>query len=126
MSRRGSYELKRGEEGGRGVVFSDNRVLQLLEMEVGFFSISCRFKNCEDGFCWSFIGDYEPTLKMDREVFWSEMGVDSGLWSDPWCVVDNFNMIRFPLERSRGSKLSLSMRRFSEVIEDLELRDLPF
>ncbi|RVW78403.1 hypothetical protein CK203_051466 [Vitis vinifera] len=27
---------------------------------------------------------------------------------------DNFNMSRFPLERSRGSKLSLAMRRFSE------------
>ena len=50
----------------------------------------------------------------------------SGLWSDPWCVADNFNMSRFPLERSRGSKLSLAMRRFSEVIEDLELKDLPF
>ncbi|RVW32846.1 hypothetical protein CK203_107203 [Vitis vinifera] len=30
-----------------------------------------------------------------------------------------------PLERSRGGNLSLDMRRFSEVIEDLELRDLP-
>ena len=34
-------------------------------------------------------------------------------------------MIKFPSERSRGGKLSLAMRRFSEVIEDLELRDLP-
>ncbi|RVX01630.1 hypothetical protein CK203_024423 [Vitis vinifera] len=36
-----------------------------------------------------------------------------------------FNMIKFPSEHSRGGRLSSAMRRFSEVIEDLELRDLP-
>ncbi|RVW88351.1 hypothetical protein CK203_040975 [Vitis vinifera] len=39
--------------------------------------------------------------------------------------VGDFNMIRFPSERSRGGRLSPTMRRFSEVIEELELRDLP-
>ena len=38
--------------GGVGVlVFWDNRVLQ---MEGGKYSVSCRFKKCEDGFCWIF------------------------------------------------------------------------
>ncbi|RVW81929.1 hypothetical protein CK203_033220 [Vitis vinifera] len=37
----------------------------------------------------------------------------------------DFNMIRFPFERSRGGHLSPTMRRFSEVVEELELRDLP-
>ena len=39
----------REEEGV--VVFWDNRVLQMMEMEVGKFSVSCRFKNCKDDFC---------------------------------------------------------------------------
>ena len=39
----------RGAAGGV-VVCWDNRVLELMGMEVGLFSISCRFKNCEDGF----------------------------------------------------------------------------
>ena len=34
-------------------------------------------------------------------------------------------MVRYPEERSRGGGLSTSMRRFSEVVEDLELRDFP-
>ncbi|RVW86319.1 Transposon TX1 uncharacterized 149 kDa protein [Vitis vinifera] len=34
-------------------------------------------------------------------------------------------MIRFPSERSRGGRLTQAMRRFSEVVEELELRDLP-
>ncbi|RVW47758.1 hypothetical protein CK203_015871 [Vitis vinifera] len=48
-----------------------------------------------------------------------------------WCVVNlrgaagNFNTIGFLLELSRGGKLSSTMRRFSKVIKELELRDLP-
>ena len=60
---------------------------------------------------------------MEREVFWSELGAI--LRNGPWCVAGDFNMIRFPSERSRGGRLSLTMRRFSEVVEELELRDLP-
>ena len=53
----------RGAAGGV-LVFWDNRVLELIGMEVGLFSISCRFKNCEDGFSWIFLGVYGPTLKL--------------------------------------------------------------
>ena len=34
-------------------------------------------------------------------------------------------MIRFPSEHSREGRLSESMRRFSEVIDELASRDLP-
>lgn len=54
---------------GRVVMFWDNRVLQLVELDEGNFSISYRFKNHEDSFCWSFIGVYGPTLEMEREGF---------------------------------------------------------
>ena len=38
--------------GGAGVivVFWDNRVLELVNLETGVFSMSCQCKNCEDGF----------------------------------------------------------------------------
>ena len=68
---------------GEVVVFWDKRVLELVGMEAGLFSISCRFKNCEDGFLWTFTGVYGPTLKCNRELFWEELGVIRGLWSDP-------------------------------------------
>ena len=58
----------KGAAGGV-VVFWDNRVLELVGMEVGLFSILCRFKNCEDGFLWIFTGVYRPTLKRYREPF---------------------------------------------------------
>ncbi|RVW37823.1 Transposon TX1 uncharacterized 149 kDa protein [Vitis vinifera] len=111
----------RGAAGGV-VVLWDNRVLELVGMEVGLFSISCRFKNCEDGFKWIFSEVYNPTMKRYRELFWEELGAIRGLWSDPWCIGGDFNMIRFSNERRRGGRVSPSMRRFSEVINDLDLR----
>lgn len=37
---------------GGVLVFWDNRVLQLIEMEVRAFFVSCWFKNNEDNFVW--------------------------------------------------------------------------
>ena len=37
----------------------------------------------------------------------------------------DFNMVRYPEERSKGGGLSASMRRFTDVVEDLELRYYP-
>ncbi|RVW78982.1 Exonuclease 1 [Vitis vinifera] len=122
--KKGTLGLTRSAVGGV-VVLWDNRVLELMGMEVGLFSISCRFKNVEDGFRWIFSGVYGPTLRRYRELFWEELQAIRGLWNDPWCVGGDFNMIRFPNECRRGGRVSSSMRRFLEVIDDLDLRDLP-
>ncbi|RVW90110.1 Transposon TX1 uncharacterized 149 kDa protein [Vitis vinifera] len=110
---------------GGVLVYWDIRVLELLEMEIGNFSVSCRFKNVEDDFYWVFTGVYGPAVGRLREDFWEEMGTIRGLWQDPWCVGGDFNVIRLLGERNRISRLSAAMRRFSEVIDDLELRDFP-
>ena len=64
-------------------------------------------------------------MKVEREDFLSELGAIRGLWNEPWCVARDFNRIRFPSERSRGGRMSPTMRRFLEVVEELKLRDLP-
>ena len=68
---------------------------------------------------------YDPSVGGLREDFWEELGTIRGLWQDPWCIGGDFNVVTFLRERNKVSRLSSAMRRFSEVIEDLELRDLP-
>ena len=58
-----------GAAGGIFFFFWDKRVLEMIDMVIGFFSISCRFKNCEDGFLWTFSGVYGPVLNCSREAF---------------------------------------------------------
>ena len=48
-----------GSAGGILVCW-DRRTLDVLDVEVGHFSISCRVRNVEDGFCWMFTGVYGP------------------------------------------------------------------
>ena len=47
-----------------------------------------------------------------------------GLWGGPWCLGGDFNVTLSPNERKRGGRLFPSMRRFTEVVNELGLRDL--
>ena len=95
----------RGAAGGIVVIW-DNRMLELVDMQKGLFSISCTFKSCEDGFIWTFTGVYGPTLRRKRESFWEELGTIKGFWNGPWCVAGDFNAIMRPDESSRGGSLN--------------------
>ena len=44
-------------------------MLELVGMEVGQFSITCRFKNYKDGFLWIFTGVYSPYLEEKQRKF---------------------------------------------------------
>ncbi|KAL6317062.1 hypothetical protein AAG906_029814 [Vitis piasezkii] len=84
--------------GGQLEMFWDNKLVELLEVEERI---------------------------RDREVFWEKLESIKGLWRDPWCMRRDFNMVRYLEKHSRRGGLSTSMRRFTEVVEDLELRDYP-
>ena len=103
----------------------DNRVLENLEVESGGYSISARFRNCSDGFSWIFFGVYGPVIGSEKEDFWEELGAIRGLWEDPWCIGGDFNVVRYPEERRNAPRLTADMRRFSEMIGKLGLRDIP-
>ena len=113
-----------GASGGI-LIFWDTRVIQLLEKEEDRYTLSCRFKSLEEDFVWVFTGVYGPTVYARREDFWDELGAIRGLWGDPWCVGGDFNVIRDPMERNRASRFNHSMRRFSQVTDELELKDFP-
>ncbi|RVW11960.1 hypothetical protein CK203_091838 [Vitis vinifera] len=46
----------------------DNRVLDLLQLECGGFSISCHFRNVEDDFVWVFTGVYDLVLMREKRI----------------------------------------------------------
>ena len=56
------------------MVFWDKRSLELVDLEVGLFSVLCCFKNVEDGFLWNFPKVYGSVLSSLREDFWDELG----------------------------------------------------
>ncbi|RVW32756.1 hypothetical protein CK203_086353 [Vitis vinifera] len=74
---------------------------------------------------WVFTGVYGPFNKKDRECLWEELGAVRGLWGDPWCVGGDFNVTLAQGERSRQGRVTPAMRRFAQVMDDLELIDLP-
>ena len=65
---------------------------------------------------------YESTKRVFREELWEDFGAIGGLWGDPWCIGGDFHIIRFPIEHNREGRISESMRRFSLVIDDLDLK----
>ncbi|RVX06988.1 LINE-1 retrotransposable element ORF2 protein [Vitis vinifera] len=103
----------------------DKRTLEILEMEMGQFTISCRLRNVEDGKTWIFTGVYGPFSKEDRDTFWGELGAIRGIWDDPWCVGGDFNVTLNLGERSNQGRLTGAMRRFAQVTDELELLDIP-
>ena len=86
---------------------------------MGSFSVSCRFENVGHGLVWVFSSVYGPLTREGRTTFREELGAIRGLWEEPWCMGGDFNVTCFPYERSRRGRLNSSMRRFSEVIDEL-------
>ena len=90
-----------------------------MEVETSLFSITCLFKNLEDEFQRAFTGVYGPVMSK-REMFWEELGALKGMWEGPWCLGGDFNVTRSPFERNKGDRLSPSMRRFSDILNELD------
>ena len=98
---------------------------KVVEVETCLFFVTCMFKNVEDGFQWAFTGVYGSVERSKREMFWEELGSLRGLWEGPWCIGRDFNMVLSPNERNLVTRLSHSMRRFAEVINELGLKYIP-
>ena len=116
-----------GAQGAAGgiLICWDKRTLEVLEMEMGQFSISCRLRNVEDGNAWIFPGVYRSFSKEDRGILWEELGAIRGIWDDPWCLGGDFNVTLSQREMSNQGRLTGAMRRFAQVVDELELLDLP-
>ena len=93
-----------GSAGGILVCW-DKRSLEVMETEVGRFSVSCRFRNVEDGMSWIFTGVYGPFSKEDRDCLWDELGAIRGLWEDPWCLGGGLQCYIIPARKEQTGKV---------------------
>lgn len=51
------------------------------------------------------------------------MGAINCLWNDPRCVRGDFKINRVPDEHKNGLSSLAEMRKFSQIIDELELKD---
>ena len=107
------------------LLFWDKRNLEVIETVSGVFSVSCLFRNVEDGFQWIFTGVYGLVLANLKEYLWKELGSVRGLWSGPWCIGGDFNATISPNESNKNGRVTQTMRRFTVVLNDLGVRDMP-
>ena len=107
------------------VLMWDKRILERIENEVGTFSVSCRWKGISDGFEWACSGIYGPNLDGIKSAMWGELSDVKQRWNVPWCAIGDFNVVCFPSERLGCESFGLSMSKFSDWIDHLNLVDLP-
>jgi exonuclease III len=77
----------------------DKRVVDQVNSKVGIFSVSCRWKSLLNGFEWVGTGLCGPNRDDSRSELWDELSEIRHQWSQPWCIFDDFNVVRFPSEQ---------------------------
>ena len=88
-------------------------------------SVSYSLKGLVDGFDWVCSSVYGPHSDEGRRGLWEELVGARQCLTGPWCVVGDFNVIRFPSERLGCSRFSPGMHLFSDWIDHQNLVDLP-
>ncbi|KAF5478850.1 hypothetical protein F2P56_005379 [Juglans regia] len=110
----------------RGIlVMWDKRVVENKENFMGDYVVACSFMNVIDGYQWAFAGVYGPNLDRSRSLLWDELAGISSFWDLPWCIGGDFNVTRFPSERSGGVGYNQPMVDFSNFISEQNLQDIP-
>ncbi|GFS31727.1 hypothetical protein Acr_00g0018900 [Actinidia rufa] len=105
------WQVAEGRRKGRGRSWPRGHEKSSL----GEHSISCLFKNVDDGYKWAFAGIYGPQSRRDRLRVWEELARIRAAWGTPWVCGGDFNVVRCPYERGVVGKI----RRFWESIISL-------
>uniref|UniRef100_A0A2N9HE33 Uncharacterized protein n=1 Tax=Fagus sylvatica TaxID=28930 RepID=A0A2N9HE33_FAGSY len=116
-----------GSNGAAGgiLLMWDKRVVEKVDEAAGYYSLSCKFRNVLDQFEWSFSGVYGPNLDSDRGLLWEELAGLVSWWDAPCCIGGDFNVVRFPSEKSGLVSFNSAMHEFNDFISECGLLDIP-
>ncbi|KAG2706801.1 hypothetical protein I3760_05G119000 [Carya illinoinensis] len=101
----------------------DIRVVEKMEY-IEEYTVAYSFQNVEDRFRWTFARIYWLTLDSNRHLLWEELAGLHSSWDIPWCIGEEFNVVKIPSERWGDSKLRTAMSSFSDCIFELGLADI--
>ena len=59
---------------------------------------------------------YDPNDDAERRGLWDELADLMSWWEVPWCIGGDFNVVRFPSERSGDSNYSIAKVEILEFI----------
>lgn len=94
-------------EGSSGDILlcCNRRVLSIKDERVGSFSMSA-LVDLSNNSPWIVTSVYGPNDRSLRGNFWSELDNIHSRWIHPWCIGGDWNVIRFPTEKSCGDHIS--------------------
>lgn len=99
--------------------------MEILDHEIGAFSISVKCHMVESLFEWSFLGVYGSVLESEIDDFLGELDDVKARWNLPWCLGGDFNLVRFSHEwKGEGSRVA-KMQKIGNFIDRWKLIDSP-
>ncbi|WMV13881.1 hypothetical protein MTR67_007266 [Solanum verrucosum] len=112
-----------GTRGGIMMLW-DSRIWKGEVLEIGTYTLTCKFESQVQDFSCHITGVYAPNCYVERRLVWEEIGSIRGLIEGPWAVCGDFNEARYVSEKRNCIRRTIGMREFSDLIEDLNLVDL--
>ena len=109
----------------RGLADLGKRVFEKLDVIVGQFSVSVLLRGVVEDFVWACTGVYGLNDNGQQSTLWEELSQVRARWPMAWCLVGDFNIIKYPSEMLGCESFSPAMFAFSDFIENNSLVDLP-
>lgn len=103
---------------------------QVTSCEKGQNFICISGRKLDDGSLCVFLNVYAPCDRIGKRALWNSLiDLKNSLNVDNWCVLGDFNAVRYPEERKGQGSMSSIQRmessEFNEFIEGMELLDIP-
>ena len=95
--------------------------MELINSGVGLFSVRYKLRSMQDNFVWGLIGIYGPKEESLGADLRDEQITFMSLRDISWRLGGDFNVARFPKERSSLGRSTSTMNEFSDFIESSNL-----